>query len=140
MLAQAQESECCGCEEADLRLLRDRQYGEAAARLLGRRRMATPVRVRRNLPPWSGVGDAVRASERVPVGARGVWHKGTGNTLRNSGLWNMQTMHVKMSGLLCVCRRRSSGQARQGWLRAVFQSVVPGESRQGSWYALGAGG
>lgn len=52
----------------------------------------------------------------------------------------MQMMHVKMSGLLCVCRRRASGQARQGWLRAVFQSVVPGESRQGFWYALGVSG
>ena len=81
------------------------------------------------------------ASERLPVGA---WHKGTGNSvaLRNSGLWNMQKMHVKMSGLVCVCvcRRRASGQARQGWLRAVFQSVVPGESRQSHWYALGVSG
>ena len=47
----------------------------------------------------------VQRCERLPVGARGVWHKGTGNSvaLRNSGLWNMQKMHVKMSGLVCVC-------------------------------------
>lgn len=45
-----------------------------------------------------------RASERLRVGARRVWHKGTGNSvaLRNSGLWNMQRMQVKMSGLLGV--------------------------------------
>lgn len=41
MLAQAQTDSCCGGEEADLRLPRDGQYGEAAARLLGCRRMAT---------------------------------------------------------------------------------------------------
>lgn len=45
-----------------------------------------------------------RASERLRVDARGVWHKGTGNSvaLRNSGLWNMQRMQVLMSGLLGV--------------------------------------
>ena len=110
MLAQAQTDEWCGGEEADLRLLRDRQYGEAAAKLLGRRRMATGVLVRRDLPPWSVgracVGDAVLASERATAGWRAacVWHKGTGNSvaLRNSGLWNMQRMQVKMSGLLGV--------------------------------------
>jgi hypothetical protein len=54
----------------------------------------------------------------------------TGNSvaLRNSVEWNMRWMHVKVSRFVCRCR--ASGQTRQGWLRAAFQSVVPGESRQ----------
>ena len=82
------------------------------------------------------------ASERLPVGA---WHKGTGNSvaLRNSGLWNMQRMHVKgEQAVVCADAGRVDrhSEARQGWLRAVFQSVVPGESRHAFWYALGESG
>ena len=48
--------------------------------------------------------------------------------LRNSGLWICRG--CRSERVASVCRRRASGQARQGWLRAVFQSVVAGESRQ----------
>lgn len=41
-------------------------------------------------------------------------------------VWQMRTMHVKVSRW--VCRRRASGGSRQGCLRTLFQSVVPGES------------
>lgn len=65
---------------------------------------ATSRRGRSGGRAW--VGDAVLASERATAGWRAacVWHKGTGNSvaLRNSGLWNMQRMQVKMSGLLGV--------------------------------------